>query len=218
VRKAWTKDEEEFVITNWSTLSAAAMAKALNRSDASVRTRRAKLAKVGRVTFHERAVYPLWSDAEVAYLEANYGQIPCRHIAQHLHRPIHGVRDKVARLNLSKHGLGYSLLTLARSLGKSRNFIRDAILSGDLMASKSKVRSRYGHYPYVIREQDAIDFVRKRALSIDPTKVEDRFFLNIVNEERRKTWPKPSRPEYTAGHICVDEYDFTLENLLGALA
>lgn len=204
-KRARFREDDLHIIRYWRTQSVEEMAQALSRSVPSIASRRRRLLRKGLVRLEERAASRPWIPKELELLFSQRGVISLADMAKKLNRTYPAVRAKVWALGLDGTGHGYSLLMLARCLNKSRNFLRRAIDQEDLKASRSLIKGRYGHYPYLITEESVVAFLRQQYERFYPNLIEDRFLANVVREARRKNAPARLKHAYDPGRTIFSE-------------
>lgn len=89
--RRWTPTEEEYICDHWRSQSDAEMAKALGRSEGTVRTKRRQLRCSPQKT---------WTPEDEEYLREAWGRVSIPGIAKHLDRTVNAVKVHVARLGL----------------------------------------------------------------------------------------------------------------------
>ena len=77
-----------------------------------------------------------WTDDEVSYLEQAYGRVSDEHIAQHLGRPVLGIRLKAKRLGIRKRSAGMSASSVAEIFGVDTKTVTSWIAKGVLKARR----------------------------------------------------------------------------------
>lgn len=89
--RRWTPTEEQYIHDHWRSQSDAEMAKALDRSEGAVRTKRRQLRCSPQKT---------WMPEDEEYLREAWGRVSIPGIAKHLDRTVNAVKVHVARLGL----------------------------------------------------------------------------------------------------------------------
>lgn len=155
---------------------------------------------------------PEWNALENSILEEWAGRRKAKWIAEEINRQIKGahrsesqVENRLRRMGLAvavEHE-GYSAAQLAACFGVAGHTVEGWIRKGLLNAKRSDTLNGM-RYPWVIRERDVIAFVFEHPREFTLRKVDQTWFLDLMNEhvrasiaaafEHRRPKRRPGRP------------------------
>jgi len=130
-----------------------------------------------------------WTDDEIQFLADNAGFLSNRQMAEKLKRSERAVKIIRNRRKLPAfYENVYTVSLVAEGLGKSIKGIKKYLWGGLLKASKADWYCKFGNKPWVFKEEDIVDFLKREHRRFNPDKMGNRFFSNIVREikEREK--------------------------------
>ena len=99
--KIWTKEEEQFLIDNYTKLGPEHCAESLNRTVKSI------YKKADRLNLTKNLIRSKWSEHDIQFLISNYMQ-GSDYCAQKLNRSVSSVKSKAFDLKLTKSKIDYS--------------------------------------------------------------------------------------------------------------
>jgi hypothetical protein len=123
-----------------------------------------------------------WTAQEVSYLEQYFGRVSDEHLAEHLGRPVWGIRLKAKRLGIRKRHVGLSASDLAAIFGVDRGTVTSWIDKGLLPARRAyKVGL---HRAWLVRDGAVEAFIRDHGQYVDFDKMPDGYYKDLARQHR----------------------------------
>ena len=123
-----------------------------------------------------------WAAKEVAYLHEWYGRTSDEHIAEHLGRPVLGVRLKAKRLKIHKRDVGLTARSAAQIFGVDATTLSAWIDQGLLRASRAY---KCGvHRTRLISYEAVEDFIRDHGQYIEMDKMPESWYRDLAAKNR----------------------------------
>lgn len=120
----------------------------------------------------------LWSEKEIAYLEANLHRLSVAVLARKLGRSLTAVALKAKRLGIRKSGEGYTARSLAQAFGIDDHKVVHWVQLGLLKASFRN--SERSHDMYFIPDQEVERFIRTYPTEFDLKRVDQVWFIDLL--------------------------------------
>lgn len=130
-----------------------------------------------------------WTEEEDQFMADNIGVLSYEEISVKIDRSIDAMKNYrcVNRLpSFFNHPNSYSYTVLSKELGKTRKWLRKCYKAGLLKGKQGKWYALWGHFPMVFLEKDIVDFLKECCWLIDPAKVTNLYFKNVVLTTREK--------------------------------
>ena len=148
------------------------------------------------------------SPSDVAYLEANFHRVPIRQISKELVRMVAAVKRKARRLGYRKNSEGYNTCSLSLALRVNPDWVSRRIRAGKINASRrftERTVQQNGN-SYLITEQEVFRVIREHTFEVDPRKVDQLWFLDLVHEALNSIqwWEGPVRRQYPKTHLVAE--------------
>lgn len=124
-----------------------------------------------------------WSEAEIAYLEANLPRLSLAVLARKLGRSVTAVALKARRLGIRKKDEGYTARSLAQAFGVDAHKVVGWVELGLLKASRRN-SGRAGDM-YFISDREVRRFVTTYPTEFDLRRVEQVWFIDLLAGIRR---------------------------------
>ena len=123
-----------------------------------------------------------WSDAELTYLEQWYGRVSDEHIAQHLGRPVLGVRLKAKRTGLRKRNIGMTAKAVAEIFGVDPTTVVSWIEKRVLRGTRAYAVGP--NQTWLVSEDSVEEFIKHRGQYIDFDKMPDSYYRDLAEQHR----------------------------------
>ncbi len=129
---------------------------------------------------------PIWSDDEIAYLEANLHRQSIAKIARRLGRSPTAVRLKAKRLGIRKSGEGYTMTSLCVALGVDHHKVEHWIAAGWLKGTRRQTERQaiQGGDMWLFTDAAIRKLVRDHPAEIDPRRVEWIWLVDVLTSSR----------------------------------
>lgn len=188
----WSAEEDAYIVAHYSTMTLAAIARALDVDVFNLRAHASVLAERGIVNRAQRLYGRPWTPDEDQELRGRWNHDDPVQIARLMHRTLSGVRCRAAKLHLGRSGPGLTACKVAGIFGVDEHLVIYWIKAGWLKGKQT--RRRFGRgYRWVITLQAVEDFITATPYhfdwrAMDPESVWREF---ARHETERQRWLTP---------------------------
>lgn len=193
-RNLWTQEQDDYLRAHWQEQSDEELAAAVGHPPSSTQIRRGKLGLCHRKGSRGKD----WSQADLDYLAAVWGEKTLPVIARHLHRSINAVKIKANRLGYNgqlKYGEMMSARKVSELLGVDIHAVCDRWIPKYGLKGRSKRIGESGHCT-VINFGDLLEWLEANQDKWDSRRIE-LFALGMeydwLKEKRRADALLPAR-------------------------